>query len=147
MSLRLPLGTVVLIADGQKALVLRNKGDATYPDLRVERVFNAPANPPTHEQGTDKPPRAIFEGRRSAIEATDWHAIAKERFADEVAAALASMRRSGRIDDLVIVAPPRTLAELRRMLPDEIRTIVRAEIDKDLTGHTVDDIERHLTQN
>jgi protein required for attachment to host cells len=40
----------------------------------------------------------------------------------------------------VIVAPPRTLAELRRHYSREVSARIVAEIDKDLTGHPVDEI-------
>jgi hypothetical protein len=40
--------------DGRKALFLRNAGDEKFPNLKTERVF-AEENPPTHEQGTDRP--------------------------------------------------------------------------------------------
>ena len=54
------------------------------------RVF-ADVNPPTHEQGTDKPGRAYASAggsRRSGIEGTDWHDLEEHKFARDVAAAL-----------------------------------------------------------
>ena len=53
-KLAIPHDALVFIGDGRKALFLRNTGDAKYPDLKVEQVF-AEENPPTHEQGTDRP--------------------------------------------------------------------------------------------
>jgi protein required for attachment to host cells len=40
----------------------------------------------------------------------------------------------------VIVAPPRTLAELRRHYSREVSARIVAEIGKDLTGYPVDEI-------
>ena len=45
---------------------------------------------------------------------------------------------------LVVVAPPKMLAELRRVLPERLRRAIVGEIDKDLTKHTVEEIGRHL---
>src|SRR5689334_10880290 len=85
-GLRIPHDGYVFVGDGRKALLLRNEGDAQYPNLKPERVF-AHDNPPTREQGTDKPGRsyASVGGRRSAMEQADWHEIEEQRFARDVA--------------------------------------------------------------
>ena len=57
-AVRLPHDAMVLVGDGRKALFLRNHGNERFPDLKVERVFSAP-DPPTHEQGSDRPGRAF----------------------------------------------------------------------------------------
>ncbi len=140
-NLTIPHEGYVVVCDGRKALVLRNAGHPLRPDLQVQRVLEAPPNPPTHLQGTDRPPRVRLGDRRSAIAQTDWHALAERQFAGAVAQAL------GAIDPLaalVVVAPPRALAELRQALPERLRQVIVAEIDKDLTKHPVDEIRRHL---
>ena len=86
---RLPHDAIVFVGDGQRALFLRNNGDEKFPNLVVEHVF-VDDNPPTHEQGTDRPGRAFKRAstnRRSSVAATDWHEIEKHRFARQVAAA------------------------------------------------------------
>ena len=83
---RLKHGIWVVVADGEKALFLRNEGDATYPNLEVVREVRE-ENPPTREQGTDRPGR-FNDGpsaHKSAVADTDWHRVEKERFADEIA--------------------------------------------------------------
>jgi protein required for attachment to host cells len=50
----IPSGALVLIGDGRKALFLRNKGTPLHAELVTERVLEQ-RNPPTHEQGTDRP--------------------------------------------------------------------------------------------
>lgn len=144
-KLKIPAGGHVLVCDGHKALVLRNEGDEIYPNLRVQDVFEAPPNPPTRDQGDDKPARRVGGGRRSPIDQTDWHVLAKQDFADEVAAALERANRRDPIASLVVVAPPPTLAELRRVMAASLRRVISAEIGKDLTRHPVHEIERHLT--
>jgi protein required for attachment to host cells len=44
----------VFVGDGRKALFLHNAGDEKFPNLKTERVF-VDENPPTHEQGSDRP--------------------------------------------------------------------------------------------
>jgi protein required for attachment to host cells len=43
------------------------------------------------------------------------------------------------------VAPPRTLAELRLAFHPDVKACIVAEVNKDLTKHPVDEIEKHLT--
>ncbi len=45
---------------------------------------------------------------------------------------------------LAIVAPPRALADLRHAIRKDVKDLIFAEIDKDLTEHPIADIERHL---
>src|SRR4051812_2288621 len=79
----------VLVGDGEKALFLRNKGNARQVHLVVEQILER-ENPPTREQGTDRPGRSVASvgAARSAMEEADWHHLAKERFAAELAEAL-----------------------------------------------------------
>lgn len=135
----------VLVADGEKALFLRNEGDADYPNLQVVREMHG-ENPSTREQGTDRPGR-FNDGpspHKSAVEETDWHRIAKERFADEIARRLYRLAHRDEYRRLVIVAPPLVLGELRQKLHKEVSDRVETEIAKTLTGHPVDRIETIL---
>lgn len=145
--LKMPHNAYVLVGDGRKALFLRNDGDEKFLNLRSEKVFED-ENPPTHEQGSERPGRiskASQTGGKSAVEPTDWHDIEEHRFARRVAAAMEDMIRAGKAKALVVVAPPRTLAELRSAFHSDVKACIIAEINKDLTGHPVDEIEKHLT--
>ena len=142
----IPHEALVFVGDGKKALFLRNAGDEKFPNLKTERVFHD-ENPPTHEQGTDRPGRAFKRAGtnlRSGVEATDWHELEKERFAGHVASALEQLVRAGKAQKIVVVAPPRTLAELRHAFHADVKSRIIAEIDKDLTKHPVWEIEKHL---
>lgn len=135
----------VLVADGEKALFLRNAGDALHPNLEVVREEQE-ENPPTREQGTDRPGR-FHDGpspHRSAVEETDWHRLAKERFADDIAAKLYKLAHKGRFKKLVVVAPPLVLGEMRGKFHKEVADKVTAEIPKTLTNHPVAEIETIL---
>jgi protein required for attachment to host cells len=137
--------TYILVGDGRKALFLRNVGDATRIDLRIERVFKD-QNPSTHEQGADRPGRSHSSvgSNRSSIEQTDWHHLEENKFAHEVARALEMTMQEHQIDQLIVVAPPRTLAELRKTFHKDVTSKIIAEIGKDLTKHSISDIEKYL---
>lgn len=144
--LKIPHNALLFVGDGRKALFLRNVGDAISPNLRTEKVFEE-ENPPTHEQGSDRPGRvseAVLAGRRSAVEATDWHDIEEHRFARKVAAAMEQMVRTSKAKALIVVAPPRTLAELRNAFHSDVKACVVGEINKDLTRHPIGEIQRRL---
>ena len=139
--------TWILVGDGRKALMLKNDGTPQNPSLNVIDVLKDDANPPTSEQGTERPGRVMQSNlnRRSAVEQTDWHEIAEDRFAGTVAAQLDAAAERGEFEKLVLVAPPNTLAALRKKLDAKTAQRVVAEIDKDFTKHPVPEIARLLT--
>jgi protein required for attachment to host cells len=147
-KLKIPHDAFVFVGDGRKALFLRNDGDEKFPNLKTERVL-VDDNPPTHEQGTDRPGRTFQRAgsnMRSSVSQTDWHELEEHRFALRVAAALERLVRERHAKALVVVAPPRTLADLRHAFHADVKGRIIAEIDKDLTKHPVYDIEKHLVE-
>jgi protein required for attachment to host cells len=130
----IPHNSLVLVGDGQKALFLRNRGSALDVDLVVEQILEQD-NPATREQGTDRPGQSTASPAvaRSAMEQVDWHHIAKERFANEIAEALYRHAHANLFDRLIIVAPPKILGQLRKACHAEVVTRIAAEIPKELT--------------
>ena len=146
-GIKLAHDTWVVVADGEKALFLRNEGDEKYPNLEVFREIKE-ENPSTHDQGTDRPGR-FNDGpspHKSAVEETDWHRIEKERFAKEIAERLYKSAHRGDFDRLVIVAPPLVIGEMRKELHKEVEARLIGEITKTLTNHSVHDIEKIVTE-
>jgi protein required for attachment to host cells len=144
----IPHDSFIFIGDGRKALFLRNAGDAKFLDLKVERVL-VDDNPPTHEQGSDRPGRAFKRAGtnlRSGVATTDWHDLEEHRFARHVAAAFEELVRKRNVKAIVVAAPARTLADLRQAFHSDVQSRIVAEIDKDLTKHSIDDIEKHLVE-
>jgi protein required for attachment to host cells len=146
-KLSIPHGALVFVGDGQKALFLRNSGDEDFIHLVVGQAFSE-RTPPTHEQGTDRPGRAFKRAatnQRSSVEATDWHELEKEQFAARMASAMEKLVTTKDINAIIIVAPPRTLAELRHAFRANVRNRIIAEVAQDLTKHPVWEIEKHLS--
>lgn len=140
-------GTSIFVTDGRKALLLRNSGDSLFPDLRLEDKWEQ-ALPADHDLRTDAPGRSFSSNsggtRRSAYSEPDHHQSAEARFVAGLAATLDQGRVSGSIRELVIVAPPRMLGELRKALPRALCDLVTAEVAKDLVKHPLAEIERVL---
>jgi len=127
----LPKECLVVVADGQKALFLVNQGDEVFPNLGVKHK-DARANPPSREQGTDRPGR-FRDGpnaHKSAVAETDWHRFEKERFAADLADQLYRAAHAREFGTLVLVAPPQTLGMLREELHNEVKKRLLAEVQE-----------------
>jgi len=116
----------VLVSDGRRARFLRNTGTAAEPHLVLESALD-------------------FENPRLAMAETDWHQQAEERFASQVANLLYHMEHARKFDELVVVAPPKMLGDLRARLHREVADCVIAEVARDLTGHPLPEIGRLLS--
>lgn len=145
-KLAIPHNGWVFVGDGHKALFLRNDGDEKFLHLKAERVF-ADENRPAHEQGTDHPGRSFKRAgtsQRSSVEMTDWHQVEKHHFAQRAAAVMEEIVHARDVKTLVIVAPPRTLADLRQAYHPDVKSRILVEINKDLTKHSIAEIEKHI---
>jgi len=126
-------GTWVVVADSERAMVLKNMGDTRAPVLRqvhrleAAQVLNA-ANPvtPVFDQGRDQ---------RTPVAPPDRMRIAAEAMAGDVVAYLATQATKDKFDKLVLAAPPQVLGALRDQMDDALRARVSAELPKTLTGH------------
>ena len=63
----------------------------------------------------------------------------------ETAALLKRGAMEGDYEKLIVVAPPKTLGELRKHYHKEVANRLVAEIPKDLTGHPVAEIEKIIS--
>ena len=143
----IPHDAWVVVADGGKALLLRNEGDESYPNLLLLDEMTQD-NPPTREQGTDRPGRFPDSGpgQSSSAEETDWHDRTEADFAVALAERLYKDAHKGSFATLILVCAPRFLGVIREQLHDEVKSRLAAEIDKDLTKHPIDRIEKALTK-
>ena len=138
-------GTWVLVADSEKALFLENVADAENPHLVVTREEHQD-NPSDREQSANRPGRVqdTGVGQRSALDDTDWHELAKERFASQLADILYKKAHRGEFEKIVIAASPQVLGALRDELHQEVTKRIVGEVDKTLTNHPIDKIEALL---
>lgn len=82
-----------------------------------------------------------------AIEQTDWHDRDEAAFSIVLAKHLHRLVRRGDLQQLLVVAPPRNLGHLRQGMHKDVAGKIVAEIPKDLTGHSVEQIERFLADD
>jgi len=142
----IPHDALVFVGDGTRAIFFRNRGSIQKPDLAVEIVLRQ-QDPPTRDQGTDRPGRVHqrLGAARSAVDNTDWHRLAEERFAVEIAAALYRLAHANRFQRLVVVAPAKVLGTLRKSFHKEVRERVAAEVTKEVATHSLNDIRNQLS--
>lgn len=141
--LALKHGLWLVVADGEKALFMKNEGDAKFPNFEV---FSELSQENSTTQVSDKPGR-FNDGpspHRSAVQETDLSKLDRMRFADEIAEKLYKAAHNGDFEHIVIAAPPFVLGELRKKLHQVVTDKIAAEIPKTLTNLPVYDIEKML---
>lgn len=124
----------VVVVDGANLKLFKNTGDAGSLKLTEQaagdvstdnkgsggRHFSSSANPADSQQDEDA-------------------------FAAGVADMLNRKVMGGSIEELVVIAAPRTLGELRKHYHKTLTAKLAGEIAKDLTGHSLADIEKAVS--
>ncbi len=136
---------LVLVTDGRKTLFFRNEGDVNQIDLRTE-AHDERVDLSDGGMKADAPGVAYQSGGygRSTYEETDFHQLEEDRWAKSAAEEVNKRALTNDFEALVIIAPPKTLGELRKQLHKEAARRVVCEIPKEMTGHTIADIEKLL---
>ncbi len=144
----IPRNAHVLVMDGGKLLLFKNDGDDAEPDLNIvaHLVQDSAA---TRDQGSGRPGKTheSVGTRRSSYEQTDFHQLDEDNFAVEAADMLKREVLAHHIDNLIIVAAPRTLGELRKHFHIEVERRVIGEISKDVAGRPTDEIMVAIANN
>ena len=106
--------------------------------------------------GTNLPSRAIASDRagralgsdRSASHAvqprTGPHRHEEEAFAHKIASILEKARKRNAFDQLIVVAPPKALGDLRAAFTKSLQARIKAELNKDLTTIPIHALPKHL---
>lgn len=143
---RLNEGEWLVVLDGRKLLVFQNQGTFATPALEciLERTG---LSEPTRDMGEDRPGRVhpSVGGSRSAVESTDFHAEGERAFVEEAIRTLEEKDREHPIASLVIVAPPKAMADVRRVLSGTLRSRVRKEIVADLVNVPTADLQARFS--
>jgi protein required for attachment to host cells len=133
--------TWIVVADGARARFFMASGDGggLVPARAADMV--APlSRRPARDLKSDKPGRGYSSSRsgvRHAFEPPhDFHKIEKHRFAASLAEALDEASGAKAFDRLVLVAPHRSLGELRGLLSARVKRQISQEIARDLTNQT-----------
>jgi protein required for attachment to host cells len=129
---KIPAGTLILVADGGKARLLRNVGSQREISLRQEQLIE----PVDLED--DGPSGRMPQG-------SSGYAIDEATFAKQLANRLNAAALKNEFAHLVLVADPQTLGHIRPQLHQETRDRLVGELAKTLTNTPIEEIEAALT--
>lgn len=136
----LPNGTVFAIVDGENFELYRNTGAEAEPRLAAMDVpeleatnFSAGARrldgPTRHQARTGDGSNDALDESAHVAAVTGW---------------LNGQVLSHEIDQLVVVADPRSLGEMRRHYHKQLKDVLVAEVPKNLAGRPAQEITRIL---
>ena len=141
-----PIRTWIVVADGARARILLNEGPGKGLILALPEALSAP-HPPTRETGAERPGR-VFESADSSRHAmeprVDWHRFEKRHFARGIARIIDRAAIDKAFDRLVLIAPPKTLGDLRAALGQASRDAIHTDVAKDLTKVPVQELPSYL---
>ena len=140
-----PLTLWIAVADGEHARFVQPDANNT---LRTVGALNsASAHLRARDLGADRPGRA-FESGASAHHAVgprhDPHLLEKERFIRLVGEQISAASGRGEFDELLLVAPPRALNELREALDGATQAKLIGTLEKDLVKTPDHELWPHL---
>lgn len=141
-----PKRTWVLIADGSRARILEQVGKGA----RLSEVEGSRIEihiPPSRDIVSDKQGSTMVSGgavRHAYTPQTDPHREAKRHFLERVAEHLKGRLDAGAFDELIVVAPPQALGDLRAAFDPHLADRVVHEVAKDLTKVPDHEIAGHL---
>jgi protein required for attachment to host cells len=142
----MPLKTWVLIADGARARIYEmEKPGAKLKPTKHEEVVGEHRY--SRDIASDIQGRVFDsggQGRHAYEDPTDPHRHAKIEFAQEIAQLLELERSRDSFQQLIVVAAPRTLGDLRHRFSDPLKKAIVAEVNKDLTKMPLPDLENQL---
>ena len=143
--MKIPTNALVLVADGRKMLFFRNEGQGDHVQL-VTEAHDEREDQADHELKSDSPGPGSQRGGygRAAMDETDYHQLDEDRYAADAADQLRVRALAGDFEDLVIIAPPKTLGELRKHLHKEVERRVVMELAKEMTDRPLPDIAAML---
>ena len=123
-----------VIADGGRARFVERDEEGAFRTL--SSFVSTELHKSAPELGRDRPARVKESPNpaRHAVEPRrDLHEAAKEDFVRTVAETFAAELKDGKFDELVLVAPPGVISELKGSLTKPTAKVVVKELHKDLT--------------
>ena len=144
--MRIKDGIWILVADAGRARVFQveDKGKSLKTTWQHESTASTL---PSRAIASDRPGRTFDragEGRHAKEPPTDPARYEKERFAREIAQHLDLERKLNSFQNLIIIAPPQFIGDLRASMSSQLEGCVRREINKDLSKLKPAEILEHL---
>lgn len=136
---------IVIVADNSRARIF-TIDSPTSPLQEIESMVQSEGRLHERDMTSDLPGK--MQGGAGGGHAYESKIDQKQQqsinFAKRVAEHLNYARKTNKFYNILLVAAPEFLGELRKHMSDETMEMVVFELDKDLTQHSVDDIRAHL---
>lgn len=145
--MRINADTLMVMADGQKAIFLKNT--AADGDIRLQQLcIMSLKTEPSRKLGRDRPGHSQIrsDSHRTSYVQPDYHQIVEDRFLGSVAKGITQFLKLGDFHDIMLVAEPRAIGVLRRQMDEATKEFIRAEITKDYLKTKIPDLENYLQQ-
>ncbi|RYB07302.1 host attachment family protein [Lichenibacterium ramalinae] len=130
-----PPDALIVVADGAKAILLRNTGTGSELALKEEKRITPKSLSAESGQG----PSGSRPGDQTI------HQTEEATFAKQLADALYAMRHKGDFKQVVLIADPQTLGQMRECLHKEVEASMVFTLSKDYTNQSVADIQKALS--
>jgi protein required for attachment to host cells len=134
--MQLPKGATVAVVSGGKLHLYVNGGSDT--DIGLAALPQAKV---------DAAHRGADSGHQSSAANPDRHQAADDGYAVGVVDILNRDVLEHRISELLIIAAPQTLGELRKHYHKALSAVLLGELHKDLTDHSIKDIEKAIASS
>jgi protein required for attachment to host cells len=135
----------IVVTDGAQARFLKpNRKASELLPAGPPDMSSADAKTRSSDLKSDRPGRSFgssHDGQRHAIEPKhDHHKMEKHKLSAAVVDVLDRACSKEDFKDLIIVAPRRSMGEIRALFPKRLRDRLREEIAKDLTKASPDEL-------
>ena len=139
--------TWVVVADNSRARIFTVETPSS-PLIEIDSIVHPEARMHDRDITSDLPGRGAGSGgsRHSYETETDAKEYENMGFARRIALFLDDSRKGDRCKNLVIVAAPGLLGNLRGELNDQTRKMVTLELDKNLSHLNPNDIRKHMPE-
>ncbi|GGI82401.1 hypothetical protein GCM10007973_18510 [Polymorphobacter multimanifer] len=134
--MQLAHGTIVAVIDGEHLNLYRNTGTDSALSLTA---LETPVPSGDNKSAGSRHHSSSANPNESRLE--------EDSFAAAAAAMLNKQALENDFDALVVIAAPKTLGELRKHWHKALEAKLLAELAKDLTSHSIADIEAALTKH
>lgn len=139
--------TWVIVADNSRARIFTSETPSS-PLIEVDSIVHPEARMHDRDITSDLPGRGSGTGgsRHSYETETDAKDYENLGFAKRIAGFLDEARKSDKYKQLIIVAAPSLLGNLRSGLNDQTRRLVSLELDKNLSQLSPAEIRKHMPE-
>ncbi len=127
--MRLPHDTMIAVADGENLHIFRSVGNEDRP--RLQPAGHPAVDGTNHSSGNH---------HRSSSANPDEKQGAEDSYAAATAALLNQQAIGEAFEHAVVIAPPKTLGELRKHYHKAFSSKILKEIPKEMTGQMIDQI-------